>query len=123
MRSIGAAVGGLLGATGRGLARPAARQLWGRQVRPSPALTREFPSPDPAWIPQTTLGYVETARPQFLSLRQTERSAVFSEAIPWQLSSVTEAISNLSLGPPSSGNCRIFLRKACFSPSLWTPLV
>jgi hypothetical protein len=51
------------------------REAWGRQVQLSPGLAGDFRSPSqfqgtgPAWIPWTTLGYVEKVRPQFLSLR------------------------------------------------------
>jgi NAD(P)-dependent dehydrogenase (short-subunit alcohol dehydrogenase family) len=48
---------------------------------------------------QTTLGYAEKVRPQFLSLRQLGRSRLFSARGCGQLSPVLAAISNLISAP------------------------
>jgi hypothetical protein len=67
-----------------GLASPPRGRLWGRHVQSSPGLVGDFRPPSqfqgigPAWIPWTTLGYVEKVRPQFLSLRQLAPGRFFS---------------------------------------------
>jgi hypothetical protein len=68
----------------------------GRGRRFMVALAAPLPGATYAGVRWSTLAYVEKVRSQFLSLRQVDRTRVFSARSYWQISPVEAAISDRS---------------------------